>query len=589
MKRREFVVQTAAGTSALLLPFAAQTARAQSGAPAFIETGNTFAFGNQSIGATFHIAQNHLAMVGLWDRVNGERIPLPGDLFSIALKDGTQYACGEFTVTSGPAATPLSVQPDSARRSSRIPGAQISVKLAHPSGALRVVWRAILRDGSHYLRQEIELEAIGKELALQSVTLLDFPFLPGAFTVGSTDGSPVVSGTLFLGVEHPLAQSDAIYDRASVRLPRNVPLRPGVPLSVSSVIGVTRAGALRRDFSTYVERERAHPYRPFLHYNSWYDIGYFTRYDQAQCLDRIHAFGTELHDKRGVTLSSFLFDDGWDDPSNLWSFNASFPDGFAALKTAAAAYGAAPGAWLSPWGGYGKPRADRLASAKALGYEINDDGLALSGPKYYKLFEDVVMGFITRGGVNQFKLDGTGNSNRFYPGSQFGSDFEAAIHLIETARAAEPSIYVNLTTGTYPSPFWLQFCDSIWRGGEDHAFFGPGSQRQRWMTYRDADTYNGVVTQGPLYPLNSLMLHGLIYAEHAKHLGDDPQDDFRSEVRSYFGTGTQLQELYCTPALLSKGNWDDIAAAAKWSAANADVLCDTRWVGGDPYRLDVYG
>jgi len=30
---------------------------------------------------------------------------------------------------------------------------------------------------------------------------------------------------------------------------------------------------MRRDFLAYLELERAHPYRTFLHYNTWYDIG----------------------------------------------------------------------------------------------------------------------------------------------------------------------------------------------------------------------------------------------------------------------------------------------------------------------------
>ncbi len=348
-------------------------------------------------------------------------------------------------------------------------------------------------------------------------------------------------------------------------------------------------GPLRRDFLAYLERERARPYSPFLHYNSWYDIGYFTRYDQTECLQRIHAFGDELRARRNVALKSFLFDDGWDDPDNLWHFNRGFPHGFAPLKTAAAQYGAAPGAWLSPWGGYGRPHDQRLASARRWGYEIDEDGLALSGPKYYGLFTEVVEQFIRDGGVNQFKIDGTGSAQQVFPGSPFGSDFEAAIALIAHMRALEPSIYVNLTTGTYPSPFWLRYCDSIWRGGDDHDFAGVGTHRQKWITYRDADTYAGIVVQGPLYPLNSLMLHGIIFAQHAKHLSDDPHGDFRSEVHSYFATGTQLQELYCTPNLLSDRNWDEIARSAKWASANADVLRDTHWVGGNPDRLDVYG
>jgi hypothetical protein len=191
--------------------------------------------------------------------------------------------------------------------------------------------------------------------------------------------------------------------------------------------------------------------------------------------------------------------------------------------------------------------------------------------------------------VNQFKIDGTGNVDQAFAGSGFDSDFAAAIHLIGELRAEEPDLFVNLTTGTYPSPFWLQYADSIWRGGEDHSFAGVGSFRQRWITYRDADTYNRIVLSGPLFPLNSLMLHGMIYAKHAQHLDTDPNNDFPDEVHDYFGTGTQLQEMYITPSLLSHEDWDTLAESAKWSRENADVLVDTHWVGGDPAMLEVYG
>lgn len=111
-------------------------------------------------------------------------------------------------------------------------------------------------------------------------------------------------------------------------------------------------------------------------------------------------------------------------------------------------------------------------------------------------------------GVNQFKFDGTGNADRVVVGSDFDSDFAAAIHLIGELRALKPDLYINLTTGTYPSAFWLRDADSIWRGGEDHDFLGVGPKREHWITYRDADTYEHVVITGPLFPVSSLMLHG---------------------------------------------------------------------------------
>ena len=130
-------------------------------------------------------------------------------------------------------------------------------------------------------------------------------------------------------------------------------------------------------------------------------------------------------------MDSFLFDDGWDDTARLWQFNAGFPKGFAPLRDAAARYGAAPGIWLSPWGGYGPPRKERLHTARAAGFEIDEQGLALSGPKYYALFHRTALELLRQYGINQFKLDGTGSPDKVTPGSEFDSDFEAAIALIE--------------------------------------------------------------------------------------------------------------------------------------------------------------
>jgi hypothetical protein len=85
------------------------------------------------------------------------------------------------------------------------------------------------------------------------------------------------------------------------------------------------------------------------------------------------------------------------------------------------------------------------------------------------------------------------------------------------------------------------------------------------------------------------MLHGMVYARSARGLDVDPFGDFTSEVRSYFASGTGLQEMYISPDLLTERNWDDLAAAAKWARAHAATLRDSHWIGGDPARLQVYG
>ena len=235
------------------------------------------------------------------------------------------------------------------------------------------------------------------------------------------------------------------------------------------------------------------------------------------------------------------------------------------------------------------PRQARLAAAKAAGYEVDTQGLALSGPKYYARFHAAAVGLLQSYGINQFKLDGTGSPDKVTPGSAFDSDFAAAIALIQDLRVVRPDLFINLTTGTWPSPFWLMTADSIWRGGEDHEFAGQGSDRQRWITYRDADTYGGIVRQSPFYPLNALMLHGIIFARHARGLSSDPGGDLPDEVWSYFASGTGLQELYVSPDLLNPQDWDLIARAARWARKRAPVLKDSHWQGGDPARDEVYG
>ncbi|MGD0682359.1 MAG: enterotoxin [Terracidiphilus sp.] len=508
--------------------------------------------------------------------------------FTIEIEGMGVLPASGLTIKGAARIEQLQANPTASRYSDHLPGIAVHLPLEDSAGRFQADWALVLREDSQYIRQVLTITASDHPLPLSGILMIDV-HSAGIAIAGIVKGSPLVAGDFFLGFESPLAESSVVGERGVSELHQSVPIAAGHSAQYSAVIGVAPAGQMRRSFRSYLEHERAHPYRTFLHYNSWFDIGYFTPYSQQDALNRIEAIGTELNKKRGVTLDSFLFDDGWDDRNDLWKIRSDFKDGFEPLKQAAANFGTAPGVWLSPWGGYGQPKQERLATARRDGYEIVDGGLALSGPKYYARFHDAVSTMVTEYGVNQFKLDGTGNADQVVKGSAFSSDFDAAIHLIGNLRQIKPDLFINLTTGTWPSPFWLFYADSIWRGGDDTDFAGVGSDRERWITYRDADTYDRVVKAGRLFPLNSLMLHGIVFAQKAPHLSSDPGGDFRNEVRSYFGSGTQLQELYITPSLLTEADWDALAEAAKWSRNNQSTLVDTHWVGGDPRWLEVYG
>ncbi|HEX4037678.1 MAG TPA: enterotoxin [Acidobacteriaceae bacterium] len=510
------------------------------------------------------------------DTVAGHSLAF-ANLFTITLQDGSELLSSRLHRDSS-----FSPSPDSS------PVVRLCTDLSDPTSAARFRWCLIDHRDRSYMRAQLTITAGAHDLPIRDVRLLDFTD-PAARVIGSVRGSPLADRDFYFGFEHPLSWSRVSGGRAEAGITRQLPLRAGQSVIYFAVIGTYTPGQMRRDFLAYVEAERPRAYKPFLNYNTWYDIGYTNRFSEADVLDRIHAFGTQLVKKRGVPMDSFVLDDGWDNPSSLWGFNSSFPHGLTRVIQAAAAVHAGVGIWMSPWGGYDEQKVERIAFGKAHGYEIMNGGYALSGPRYFDAFSQTAFQMVDRYHVNLFKFDGTGNADRVFPGSMFDSDFAAAIHLIGALRHREPGLFINLTTGTYPSPFWLLDADSIWRGGDDHSFAGVGTKRQQWITYRDAQTYHNIVQAGPLFPLNSLMLHGMIFAQKAEGLSSDPGNDFPDEVLTYFGSGTQLQEMYVTPRLLTAADWDILARAAQWSRHHASILQDSHWIGGDPGRLEVYG
>jgi hypothetical protein len=509
--------------------------------------------------------------------------------FQVTLGDGTILSAADFKLLKPAHMESLPVEPASPTLARHFAGQELVLELVNEPHHLSAIWSTSLREGSRYLRQSLTLRALGQDVLVKDIVLLD-QNIPGAETRGSVDGSPVVAGDFFCGCEHPMSQNTvSSAGEAQCRLSRNATLKDGETLTESLVLGVAKPGQLRRSFLAYLERERTHPYRTFLHYNSWFDIAWDKqKFNEAQSLNVIEQFGRELVIDRGVQMDSFLFDDGWDDDKTLWHFHSGFPNGFTGLKAAAAGYHSGIGVWISPFGGYDVARQRRLEYGSRQGYETNSSGFSLSGPKYYDLFRGICREMIQKYGVNQFKFDGLAAGAK---ASQTGltRDGDAMLKLVADLRATDPDIYINQTTGTWPSPFWLLNVDSTWRGGGDHDFQGQGSWCQQWMTYRDAQTYANVVNRAPLYPVTALMLHGIIYATNALHLTTMSDEDFSSQVREFFGNGTQLQELYITPALLNQTNWDDLAEAAIWSRLNADVLADTHWIGGDPGKGQIYG
>ena len=552
---------------------------------------------NDAIRFELDIKSGKAAGWSVTNRHTRQRLSLTsGQMPKIVLADGRAVDLAAMKPMDGFRCIEIKAKAGQPRAEVASGGHCLAAAFHDPDSGLRIDWSATLRDGANYVVQTLALSA-GKDVAIDELIFLAAS-VKGARQVGQVAGSVVIAGDIFLAVEHPLAANWVApgdpSPQVSCALPRGNTLKANGHWRFPSVIGVAPRGQLRRGFLYYLERRRAHPYRPFLHYNNWYDV-VLARSDQRitepECLAAIEFFGRELVRKRGVKLDALVWDDGWDDFHSLWGFHKDFARGFQPLIARAEKYGAAQGVWMSPWGGYGPAKRKRIEYGKSQGYETNKNGFSMAEPKYRAAFRKVCLNMMREQGVVFFKFDGMGGGNLTTgPKAEFADDVDAVLDLTRTLRREDPNVFISATVGTWASPFWTFYADSIWRQGGDYGFHGQGDTRQQWITYRDKFCHDRVVQMGPLYPLNSLMLHGPCVSDRrgpAKMVRTEKS--VADEFWSFFGSGTNLQELYVTPRILTETMWDELAAAAKWSRANSDVLVDTHWVGGSPGKGEVYG
>lgn len=563
------------------------------GKASVIHSGNLFSLENKAVKMVFQVNRNQIHPKDFFDKSNDHLMDLlPFTWFSIIMKNGEKISDKGFQLQGSPVIKSVSLKSNSATFSDRINGKIISATLINKTLGLTIDWEARLSDGSNYVQQRWAFHC-EDSLPIDKYVMLEIP-ADSAKQMGSVDGSPLVSAQMFFALEHPMSKIEINRKTATSYLPRQEALQPYDSLLITTVFGATPKDQLRRGFLYYLERQRAHPYRPFLHYNSWYDLSWVDRkMEESLCLDRIKTYGDSLIKNRGVKMKAFLFDDGWDNNSSLWQISKNFPDEFSKMKNLAESFGAELGLWLSPWGGYDSAKLERLKYGRLQNppFETNENGFSLAGPVYFKRFEKVTSQFLLKDNVSIFKFDGVGAGNGASgAGLKYQKDIEALLSLIQKLRTVNPDLYLSLTVGTWPSVYWLYYGDAIWRAGDDFGYEGKGSKRQQWITYRDAESFKNIAKRAPLFPLNSVMLHGICITNvgYPAALEMDMKN-ISDGIWSFFASGTSLQEMYINPHLLTTPMWNCLALAAKWSYDNRDILKDVHWIGDDPAKGKVYG
>lgn len=535
------------------------------------------------------------------------------ELFKVLLGDGSTVSASGMKLEDVKIVN-LGEDPSAATASLRYAGKALEARFTY--GDLSITWRAVLRDGSHYLRTEMDIKA-ARDQSMKGIVAMNYLVAKNsAYTapevVGNTRGAILASNHIFAGLETPMGLNSCKDEGNATHIEglwrRNTTLKAGKTWNISSVVGLVAPNQLRRSFLAYSERERAVAWRPYPVYISWYELNidrnnapapsYKGNMTVEQCADVVSHWKTHFYDKYQMAPKAFVWDDGWDQ-YGTWTFNPNFPNGFDEPANEAKQMGTGIGAWLGPVGGYGQSGEYRRAYWRSKG------GMQLSNEDYYNFFIRCCTNMIDRYDFRFFKFDGiSAQASAIGPdeGTRGEENAEAIISIERAVRQKRPDIFLNTTVGTWASPFWFHFTDAVWRQEGDYGEAGDqGTDRERWITYRDRLVYQNFIQRSPVCPINTLMTHGFILSRWGAVSKNMDYDGIVREMRCAFACGSGMVELYNDYKLMdeikdNQGNagalWKDLAECIKWQQEQADVLPDAHWVGGNPWdgkKANVYG
>ncbi len=379
-----------------------------------------------------------------------------------------------------------------------------------------------------------------------------------------------------------------------------------------TVLGITPEPYIKKWFFDYVKDIRVAPANPYTLYNSWYDLrsadypkvskdAVMNEKNVLRIWDEIRTNMIEKHD---IHLDAFVLDDGWDVYESDWQLRKKqFPHGLKPLSDTLAKSGTKLGIWFGPAGGYSF-HLERVKWMVEHGYEVtgnvNDPAsgmLCLAGKKYSNLFRKRVTDFVKNDDVGYFKWDGIqfacSEPGHGHPVGIYSrrAVMESVIDKCEAVRKINPNIYINITSGTWLSPWWVQYANQIWMDAADYAFADVPSisRRDNAMTYRDYALFDDFHIRNFWFPVSNLMTHGIIKGRLENISKEEPIDKFTNNTVLYFARGVSMWEFYISPDELTNPEWNALSQSVKWAKSRFDILSSTFMVGNNPALGNTYG
>lgn len=505
----------------------------------------------------------------------------------------------------------------------------------------------VLQKGKYYMRKYLEIqvpESQREEARLESIDFESIKLPSGCATwthpemengVGGVSGyyislgQPVYIQAMFFGLEFPATESEITQDNvAHIRyysgksftmLDAEHRLKNGVFTTWKEVIGAARSAdidVIQSDFFGYID-EIATPIKLRTQYNSWYDF--------MLDIDESNILGSFKEMERGLTqhgvrpLDSYVVDDGWnaygpwqkENTAKFWSFNSKFPDGLSTPVKLVHQLASNFGLWLGPRGGYNYfDEFARFLEKNGNGkLNIHSQDICTNHKVYLEKLKDFFLDCEKKYDLNYWKLDGfmvtppqpdpkgnyiSGGYKGMYYVTEHWERWIDIFKAMRDARGADrDNLWINLTCYMNPSPWFLQWANSVWiqnSGDMGRLDVGRKAAVDELLSYRDGRYFDFVKTRAFQFPLSHIYNHDPIYGNAGNLQGTMNDDDFRTYLMMMATRGTAFWELYYSYNMMNEGHkWLINAETLQWIRDNYQILRHAKLIGQTPVKGTPYG
>lgn len=458
-------------------------------------------------------------------------------------------------------------------------------------------------------------------------------------------GQPFYADGMFFGCEFPAADTQIVtengnqkigrpryytgktmerlaYDKQASRADDGSICYTTWPTVAGSANG-TDYRVVQADFFDYIN-DIATPAEFRIQYNSWYDDE--KNISDETILSSFAEIDRELSNTELRPLDSYVVDDGWTNYSanpGFWEFNNKFPNGFTPSSELVQNFGSNFGVWIGPRGGYGT-NGTIAAELDKQNLSVNAGGsIDVADRTYLKKYAELVCEFQDKYHVNYWKWDGFADEAQYNHYNQYGAKdgepkhtnvvlngkteghmigganqmyhcsdmWEAWIDLYEVVRAnAEknniPNYWISSTTHTIPSPWLLQWVNSVWLQCQfDHARTAHGSTvHDGNLNARDAVYYSFVEKHQFQFPLDHIYNHDPVYGKSGTSMDATTAtaEQFQNYLYTMAGRGTAFWELYYSDSIFDAEKYEVNAEFLKWYEENFHLLSNARMFGKWP-------